>query len=136
MGQQQVLLILVGTIVVCIMVVVGISLFVDSASESNRQEIYGDLLHYGTLAQGYYKKPRTHGGGQGSYAGIRLTDLTSKGQNANAMYSMSPDPGSAGQDYVTITGVGTETGKDGVHKVTLILKVWSDTSAFDVANGN
>jgi hypothetical protein len=57
MGQQQLLLIVLGVIVVGIAVVVGINLFNASAEEANKDGIVSDCTNLGAMAQQYYKKP-------------------------------------------------------------------------------
>ncbi len=51
MGSQQLLLIILGMIVVGIMVIVGISLFNDHASATNRDAVANDLVHASSMAQ-------------------------------------------------------------------------------------
>ena len=63
MGQQQLLLIVLGVIVVGIAVVVGINLFNASAVSANRDGVVSDLNNLGAMAQQHYKKPASMGGG-------------------------------------------------------------------------
>jgi hypothetical protein len=69
MGQQQLLLIVLGVIVVGIAVVVGINLFNASAEEANKDGIVSDCTNLGAMAQQYYKKPSSMGGGANSFVG-------------------------------------------------------------------
>ena len=69
MGQQQLLLIVLGVIVVGIAVVVGINLFNASAEEANKDGIVSDCTDLGAMAQQYYKKPLSMGGGANSFTG-------------------------------------------------------------------
>ncbi len=69
MGQQQLLLIVLGVIVVGIAVVVGINLFNASAEEANKDGIVSDCTNLGAMAQQYYKKPLSMGGGANSFDG-------------------------------------------------------------------
>lgn len=57
MGQQQLLLIVLGVIVVGIAVVVGINLFNANAESSAKDTIISEGTNLGALAQQYYKKP-------------------------------------------------------------------------------
>jgi len=59
MGQQQLLLIVLGVIIVGIAIVVGINLFTANAIESNRNGVISDLSNLGAMAQQYYKRPTT-----------------------------------------------------------------------------
>ena len=67
MGQQQLLLIVLGVIVVGIAVVVGINLFNASAEEANKDGIVSDCTNLGAMAQQYYKKPLSMGGGANTF---------------------------------------------------------------------
>ena len=57
MGQQQLLLIVLGVIIVGIAVVVGINVFTASASQANRDAVVADLTNLASMAQAYYRKP-------------------------------------------------------------------------------
>src|SRR5512146_451883 len=67
MGQQQLLLIVLGVIVVGIAVVVGINLFNANAETSTQDSIVSQGTNIGALAQQYYKKPISMGGGGNSF---------------------------------------------------------------------
>ena len=67
MGQQQLLLIVLGVIIVGIAVVVGINLFNANAEESAKDSIVSQGTNLGAMAQQYYKKPTALGGGGGSF---------------------------------------------------------------------
>ena len=72
MGQQQLLMIVLGVIVVGIAVVVGISLFNANATEAKRNNIINDLLHLATEAQKYYRTPSSMAGGSLSFVGWEI----------------------------------------------------------------
>ena len=74
MGQQQLLLIVLGVIVVGIAVVVGINLFNASAEEANKDGIVSDCTNLGAMAQQYYKKPQSMGGGANTFTGWLIPD--------------------------------------------------------------
>ena len=65
MGQQQLLLIILGVIVVGIAVAVGITMFSDSSINANRDALASDLVNMASRAQQYYRRPTALGGGQG-----------------------------------------------------------------------
>jgi hypothetical protein len=67
MGQQQLLLIVLGVIVVGIAVVVGINLFNANAEESAKDGIVSDCTNLGAMAQQHYKKPGSMGGGANTF---------------------------------------------------------------------
>ncbi len=70
MGQQQLLLIVLGVIIVGIAVVVGINLFNANAEESAKDTLISEGVNLGAMAQQYYKKPDAMGGGGNSFAGF------------------------------------------------------------------
>lgn len=115
MGQQQLLLIVLGVIVVGIAIAVGISLFNANAVNSNRDAVVSDLNNLGALAISHYKKPTSMGGGQQNFTGwvIPTTMVT----NPNGTYSAV-----VSADNVVITGVGNELG-DGTNPVTMVATV-------------
>lgn len=133
MGQQQLLLIILSVIVVGIAVAVGIALFKDNASQSNRDAVTNDLVDLAARAQQYYRRPSALGGGQGSFAGltaIKMLTALPNGQNANGTYSISsPGPGT-----VQIIGVGVETGNDDALPVKIRMNVWPDSARATVLN--
>jgi len=139
MGQQQLLLISLGTIVVGVAISVAIMVFNDQASATNRDEVVTDLACLGSMAQAYYRKPRNLGGGGGSFTGLTLRALTSapaNPRNLNGTYTLDPDPVGGAPGYVTINGLGTETGTDGLNKVKVVMLVYADSIIVDEAVGN
>lgn len=121
MGSQQLLLIILGTIVVGIAVLVGISLFNDHASATNRDAIANDLVHAASVAQMWRKKPVTQGGGGGSFVGLDLRLVFRDMRNANGTYAVF---GSATDSLIIIEGVGTLPGYDGEQPVKVSIRVF------------
>lgn len=70
MGQQQLLLIVLGVIIVGIAVVVGINLFNANAETSTQDSIVSQGTNIGAMAQQYYKKPLSMNGGGQSFLGF------------------------------------------------------------------
>lgn len=118
MGQQQLLLIVLGVIIVGIAIVVGINLFRASAVDANRNGVISDLNNLAAMAQQYYKKPATLGGGGNSFVGFAIP--TGLGSNANGTYTIST-AGTA--TTIVFQGTGTENGDNGtsgiVHRATV-----------------
>jgi Tfp pilus assembly protein PilE len=109
MGQQQLLLIILGVIIVGIAVAVGITMFQDNSVSSNRDAMANDLMHLAAKAKHYYKRPTSMGGGSYSFAGLSGISGMAKlvtpqfSNNSNATYTISVD-GDA--DGITFRGVG------------------------------
>ncbi|MCL6495966.1 MAG: hypothetical protein K6T54_14485, partial [Ignavibacterium sp.] len=73
MGQQQLLLIVLGVIIVGIAVVVGINLFNANAEESAKDSLVSEGTNLGAMAQQFYKKPVAMGGGGNSFNNTSVT---------------------------------------------------------------
>ncbi len=69
MGQQQLLLIVLGVILVAFAIVVGIRLFAVNSIEANKDALVLDSINLATMAQQYYHKPIGMGGGGKSFTG-------------------------------------------------------------------
>jgi hypothetical protein len=72
MGQQQLLLIILGVIIVGIAIAVGISMFSSSSVQANKDAIVNDLNNLAADAYQYRIRPATMGGGAGSYGGYKV----------------------------------------------------------------
>ncbi len=129
MGQQQLLLIILGVIVVGIAVAVGITMFQDNAVSANRDAVTNDLVNLASRAQQYYRRPLALGGGGNSFTGVTLAKLTSKSSNANGVYAL----GTVNSTDVTITGTGTEKGTNG-SSILVTMKVMSDSTYVTQSN--
>jgi len=117
MGQQQLLLIILGVIIVGIAVAVGITMFQDNAVDQNRSAVIADLTTLAAKAQQYYAKPVTLGGGGNSFVGLTadatgLGDLASVAftNNANGTYTVKT-AGTA--TTIVLHGVGKTALSDG-----------------------
>ena len=69
MGQQQLLLLVVGVIIVAVAVVVGINQFGDASASGIQDQIVQAEQHLGTLALAHYNKPDSYGGGGQTFVG-------------------------------------------------------------------
>ena len=69
MGQQQLLLIILGVIVVGIAIAVGISQFGAHSTQANKDGVTASLVNISANAYQFRIRPVTMGGGGNSYAG-------------------------------------------------------------------
>ena len=109
MGQQQLLLILLGILVVGVAIFVGINYFRANAIEAKRNNVTNELVNLAAMAQNYYMKPSALGGGSRSFTGWSIPpDLVT---TANGHYVAAIN-----KDSVVITGTGNEvvTGTDSI----------------------
>ena len=74
MGQQQLLLLILGSIVVSIAVYTGMRLFEVHNQEQNRDRIQTELTQIYMTAAEYKMTPTSLGGGGGSYNGFVLSN--------------------------------------------------------------
>jgi hypothetical protein len=127
MGQQQLLLIVLGVIIVGIAIVVGINIATTSAQSSNRDGVISDLNTLANFAHQYYRKPTGMGGGNNSFTGWTIPpaiDTTGHGTFVATV---------AGQT-VTLVGTGNEIGNDGSAKVKATATVTPTTIAVTINN--
>ncbi len=102
MGQQQLLLIVLGVIIVGIAIVVGINLFNANSVSANRDAVISDLNNLAAQAHQYYMRPTSMGGGGNSYTGWDITK-TGLSSTPNGAYTAT-----VAADQVTLTGTGVQ----------------------------
>ena len=88
MGQQQLLLIILGVIIVGIAIAVGLSLFSAQSIQANKDAIINDLNNLAAHCYQYKIRPSSMGGGQGSYSGYSIPSKMAS--NENAAYVPTP----------------------------------------------
>jgi hypothetical protein len=137
MGQQQLLLIILGVIVVGIAVAVGITMFNDSATSANRDAVTNDLVNLASRAQQFYRRPVTLGGGGNTFTpsgtSMTLTKIAkttgTSWSNGNGSYSL----GTVTATQVLIVGQGTENAASG-SPITVTMTVWADSAKVTGSN--
>lgn len=75
MGQQQVILLILVSIIVGISFVVAVNTMQKSHESANMDAIRQTILASHAMAQAYYRKPTMLGGGGNSFRGITYQDL-------------------------------------------------------------
>lgn len=88
MGQQQLLLIILVSVIVGLATIVAINTFQSAAEESNFDAIRQDILQAQSMASAYVKKPVSMNGGGGSYENITLDAIGMSEVNENAAYEI------------------------------------------------
>ena len=107
MGQQQLLLIVLGTIIVGIAVIVGINMFTTGAVNAERDALLQDVNNVASTAASYWRKPAALGGGARSFVGV--SDVIAFGadsSNANGNFLMS----TVTANSFTLTATGANEG--------------------------
>ncbi len=102
MGQQNLLIVSVGIMIVAVAVTVAIAIFRGNSIETARNNLIVDLGFYAQKAREFYWKPRTQGGGDRSFLGVRLDNLAYSTENENGRYFVE----SSTQSEIILVGVG------------------------------
>ena len=98
MGQQQLLLIILGVIIVGIAIAVGISQFSAHSTQANKDGVTSSLVNVAANAYQFKIRPTTMGGGGGAYTGYALPAKMKNDDNGT--YAES----SAGATSAVLTG--------------------------------
>ncbi len=93
MGQQQLLLIILGVIIVGIAIAVGISQFGAHSTQANKDGVTSSLVNAAANAYQYKIRPTTMGGGGGKYDNYQLPSKMSS--DDNGLYTVSSATGQA-----------------------------------------
>ncbi len=101
MGQQQLLLIILGVIIVGIAIAVGLSLFSAQSVQSNRDAMINDLNNLAAQAYQFRIRPTSMGGGQGDYT--TFTIPVKMQTNENGTYTAS-----ATANDITVTATSAQ----------------------------
>src|SRR5690554_3816759 len=122
MGQQQLLLVILVTIIVGIATVVAINTFGSAADSANVDAVRQDLASIAASAQGYYMKPGMLGGGDRKFTGITFNNIAFAGnitsnttaENENGTYTIS-DVGE--QTFKVTADPASEENKESPQKI-------------------
>lgn len=122
MGSSQLLLISLVLFAVGTASAVGIVMFNDGAISANRDALVSDLTDFASRAQNYYRRPRVFGGGEFSFNGCSINNITNKPSNDNGTYAVA----SAAGNEMEITATGIEAGSDG-NPLSITMHVYPDS---------
>ena len=117
MGQQQLLLIVLGLVVIAIAVVIGISLFRAHAISSKRDILTNETIDMAAQAISYYKRTIEFGGGGKSFIGWQIPPQLQNTINGSYVIDQ------INKDEVVIIATGTEvvTGNDSIQVKTTVV---------------
>lgn len=109
MGQQQLLLIVLGVIIVGIAVLLGIFLFNQNAIEQKRDLLINEGMTVANNALQFYKRPKALGGGGFSFEGWKIPNQLKASPNGSFSEKVNTD-------NVVIIGTGNElvSGNDSI----------------------
>ncbi|MBV6420051.1 MAG: hypothetical protein DAHOPDDO_01278 [Ignavibacteriaceae bacterium] len=119
MGQQQLLMIVLGVIIVGIAVLIAISLFKANAIEHKRDILIQESTSIGVMALQYFKKPTEFGGGGRSFSNFEIP-LQMK-STENGSFNIA----SKSVNEIRIVGTGSEvvTGNDSIKVETVVTSI-------------
>ncbi len=123
MGYQQLLLIVLVLIVVAIAIMIGLELFMDSASQANRDAILLDLYYLANVAQKHYRTPLFMGGGGNSFRNFTMPTTYTRNENGTYQHIKQ----SHAKNHIHFEGVGRERGRDGSNPIRVEVRVEIDT---------
>src|SRR5512147_2151864 len=107
MGNQQLLLIILGVIVVGVAIGVGMELFSGTSVGTNKDAIINDLMNLGQYAYRYKLTPIPYGGGGRTFTGFSIPAKLDN--NPNAAYSSVSTAQTVTFTAVSNFGYGTIT---------------------------
>ena len=122
MGQQQLLLIVLGIIITGIAVAVVINQFYNSAADNNRDQLISDVTHLSNNAQQYFKKPKELGGGNNKFTGWIMPEYFEDYEYGTITAKIDKKG-----KKIKINAIGTEIGKKGK-----LVEVDADISSKDI----
>lgn len=113
MGQQQLLLIILGVIIVGIAIAVGLSMFTAQSVGAQRDAIISDITNLAATAYQHRIRPASMGGGGGVYdasnGGTAFVIPTRLVTNENGIYTLD---GAIGANLVTFRGTSRDNPAD------------------------
>ena len=129
MGQQQLLLLILSSIVVSLATYTGVRLSEIHNQEQNRDRLQTELIHIYIIATEYKMKPKSFAGGSGSYTGFELPNAYAT--EPGVSYWVGPS-----DQTLEMFASGSVTGSDGVNpvRVTFVAPSGSLQYQFAVAN--
>ena len=83
MGQQQMLLVILGVLVIGFAIAVGIALFGAQSIASNRDAMVSDLNHLTAIAYQFRVSIRSLGGGEGDYSTFSIPSQMTANNNGS-----------------------------------------------------
>jgi len=94
LGQQQLLLVVLGVFIIGIAVAVAIWMFRNNSQSSDRDQLVDALNNLAAKAEQYFRKPQMMAGGGLSFGG----------------FTLGPSDTSDGENFYAITGIGSNPG--------------------------
>lgn len=143
MGQQQLLLLVLGIVIVGVAVVIGIQVFSQSQKKTNADAIVNDIMRIASDTQAWKLKPTAFGGGvsEVQWKGLTFDQMgyetgdqsyssaiaaATEYENSNAIYALSNQV----EGPLTITAISYET--DGLTLLNIVVVTVAGTQPSDI----
>jgi hypothetical protein len=130
MGQQQLLLIVLGIIIIGLSIFAGISVAATYSENANRDAVTADLINMSSLAKAHYFRPKSIGGGGYSYDNFLIPaelDTTANGTYEHTHQGHNTD-------HIHFTGYGNVIGEDGESPLTIEVRISLNEVKFETIN--
>jgi len=89
MGQQQLLLLILGAVIVGLAILIGMEMFSQNAVMTTRDTVRQAVLDASVRAQAWYRFPLRNGGGGWSFDGFDLTKINFKTPTIRGQFSVT-----------------------------------------------
>ena len=124
MGQQQLLLLALGIIIVGLMTLAGIKIYNANYDMSNRQAVIADLGVLASVSKQYYfKSAQIDGLFHDTFIGFDSTKCNGYTSTLDGNYYISGQTDSS----VILTGIGTQKGYDDTNFIKIQMTVYPDS---------
>ena len=131
MGQQQLLLLAAGTIIVAVAVVVGIQLSSSSAVQANRDAVTLHLVTLSAMAQNHYNRPQSMGGGGETFKNFIIPAKMLANEHGKYEHTQTGHDA----DHIHFTGTGIETGENPKKgPIQIEIRITEDATTFKTLN--
>ena len=122
MGQQQLLYISVGIIIVMLAIVAGLNIFSSQAVEANRNAVSIHLMVLANMAQKHYDSPKSFGGGGETFANFVIPEKMKKTEDGTYEHTQTGHS----TDHIHFTGTGVAIGEDGKNPIQIEFRITED----------
>jgi hypothetical protein len=130
LGQQQLLLIALGIIIVGIAVIIGLGQFSTSATQSNRDLLYSDLNFISAVARAHYMKSVEMSGGGHTFENFNIPVGLLETANGTLEHTQTGH----NNDHIHFTATGTELGEDGIKPIQIEVRITISETKYTVNN--
>ena len=120
MGQQQLILLVLATVIVGVAIVVGIRAFTENSAKSNADAMTQDAVRMANDAQAWFKKPVPFGGPDATDKAAGVTSFTLPDINRTAPYT------NLNGTFTVATGVITGKNVDEQNEITVTVTGLTD----------